>query len=49
MSAEPTQTPRLDLIRATIEIIAAVAIAMTHVAGAIGAIAVVRRRTGRCD
>lgn len=48
MSIDPGPTPRLDVIRTAVEIIAAVAIAATHVAGAVSAIASVRRRSGRC-
>lgn len=48
MTVEPHAPTRLELIRAAVEIVGASAIAMTHVAGAIGAIVAVRRRTRRC-
>jgi hypothetical protein len=43
-----TNDARLERLRTTVELVAASAIAVTHVAGALGAIAALRRRSARC-
>lgn len=39
---------RLERVRTAVELVAASAIALTHVAGAIGTITALRRRSARC-
>jgi transcriptional regulator GlxA family with amidase domain len=44
----PTHAPRLERLRTAVDLVAASAIAVTHIAGAIGTIAALRRRSARC-